>query len=101
MVGTRGLGNDLMTADVAQTRAKLRSGGAATRVHRRMTGENGVAVATYDCGLSRNGNTVTESCAGPDGQFQNTYVLDKAGRVAASRQWLSPQSGYVTIQRVR
>lgn len=101
MVGTRGLGSDLMTADVRATRAVLGKGGATTRIHRRMNGENGTVATTYKCQVSRDGNTVSESCLGPDDLFTNRYTLDASGRIAQSRQWIGPTSGYVTIQQIR
>ncbi len=101
VVGTRGLGNDLMTSDVGDLRARMRSGGTATRINRRMTGENGIVVTSFECELSQQGNQVTEACYGPSAKFENTYLLDRAGQVAASRQWLGPETGYGTFERIR
>lgn len=101
VVGTRGLGDDLMTADISEIRAVLRSGGSAKRVHRRMTALNRIAVTGFECELVRDGSTVTETCYGPSAKFENTYVLDGADDIAASRQWLGSTSGYVTITRIR
>jgi hypothetical protein len=101
VVGTRNIGNDLLIADVSQTRARLRSGGSATRVHRVLDGVNTVELRSYTCAITRSGQTVTENCAGTTGSFTNTYLLNGAGQVRASRQWLGPQNGYFRIEQIK
>lgn len=101
VVGTRGMGNDLMTADVTATRQALRSGGQATRVHRRLDGENAIVVTTFDCQLTRAGSVATETCSGPSATFTNTYTLDRDGAVIASRQWVGPENGMISIEQIR
>lgn len=101
LVATRGLGFDLMNADVAETRNALRGGaGTAQRRHRTLGGDNSVKARTYDCQISRDAQSrVIEACSGADDTFQNTYVVDGKGQIIFSRQWISKQRGYIRIER--
>lgn len=109
LVGTRGLGDDLMTADVAGIRALLDEGGAngyQPHIRSFIDGENQTVFRSYQCrrtaqtreqtGLRR----IDIRCASPKDSFANIYWLDGAGRVARSRQWVSPLTGYMETERV-
>jgi hypothetical protein len=104
LVSSRGLGFDLMGADASLTRAGL--AGQAPDIYRRkmryLTGDNHSTWLTAGCSMARAGveaglRRFEESCRARDETFTNVYLLDRAGRVASSRQWLSPQIGYIDI----
>jgi len=116
---SRGLGDDLMALDMAQTRAALqaaRPGTTATRrVHYRLDGEGVMQKAAYDCRLTARGleDLVSihkkfrllrydETChqAGQAAiSYTNNYWLDPRSKVIwKSRQWVSPRAGYLGIE---
>lgn len=113
IVATRGLGHDLMSADVGEVRAALPGGGTATRLHYRLDGENRTDVLRFSCTIRPAGREtldvvgrqvatrrVVERCTGPAGSFVNRYWIDAAGGIAQSRQWLLPEIGAATTQRL-
>jgi hypothetical protein len=119
LVGTRGLGPDLMIADVAGTEAALRqgTGAAVTRVHRFLDGDLQLRSVTYSCTLvpagrediTIAGRTHTtlrfdERCSSlADGRetFVNSYwrATDRMF-VWQSRQWISEALGVMNAQRL-
>ncbi|MCZ0811202.1 MAG: YjbF family lipoprotein [Pseudomonadota bacterium] len=116
--GTRGLGHDLMSADVAESARLIsaREDGAARRVQRYMNGENQIIEMTADCSVTRGdarrltiGEIVArpviemhETCRMSDWQFENSYMVDAAsGRVLQSRQWVGPSNGYAVLNALR
>lgn len=101
VVATRGLGFDLMTADIAEPLLAVKgSGDTAVRVHRYLDGENQIVANSFGCAYSVTGaRRVTENCTSSLGSFENSYVLDAGGNIASSRQWVSPQIGAVLIER--
>ena len=116
LTATRGLGHDLMSAEVDEVTRLIRSRteGAARRVNRYLDGENLTrpispwcqikldGASNVDLGGSASGTvTVLESCAADGLAFQNIYRVTPNGRIVQSRQWLSPLNGYVTIQSLR
>lgn len=103
LVGTRGLGFDLMNADVEEPLAAL-AGGAASgvvRLHRYLDGENATVLRSFVCDYERSGSNIAETCHTPDLTVNNSYEMTQDGRIAASRQWIGPDLGYVKIQQVR
>lgn len=101
LVGTRGLGHDLMSADMADTLAAIQAGGARdlVRIHRYLGGENRIVIHSYICDLIPAADgALREDCQGPRGAFTNRYRLDRAGRVVMSRQWIGPAHGHVLLQ---
>jgi len=108
LIGTRGLGDDLMSADVDGTRAMLRApatdlyhlhvrtylGGEDQTLHRRYhcreTGRT-----DSDPGVAGETRRIEMVCTGPDGALRNVYWLDPAGEIVKSRQWVSPAVGYL------
>lgn len=98
LVGTRGLGFDLMSGDVAEVLAGLRDGGQAVRVHRYLDGEDQIAIKSYICDYSGNAQ-ITETCYGKDHSFKNSYKMS-GGKIVASRQWVGPDLGYIRLEDV-
>lgn len=109
VTGTRGLGHDLMSAEIAGLTAAL--AGGAPRYARQMSylkGDLRTTIATYDCRIRRAGTTprtpvVTiwrETCDGPD-RFENTYHRGADGTLWWSRQWISTRFGTLEIETIR
>lgn len=113
VTATRGLGRDLMASDVDQTLALLRSGkpGKARRVMQVLDGEDVTREIVLDCTLAVGGQTrtatgmtgraMTEDCAAGDLRFRNSYVVNAAGMVILSRQWLPTLIGPLSLQVLR
>ena len=103
LVATRGLGEDLMSADVAGTRAFLQGHGAAewSRLHSYLDGDYRTLWRGFRCTGrlapdrdSRLRQRI-EACYGPAGRFTNRYWQDARGVVVRSRQWVGPTLGYL------
>ncbi|MFU8862906.1 MAG: YjbF family lipoprotein [Rhodobacterales bacterium] len=116
VTATRGAGNDLMSSDIDQTLALLRSGqdGQARRVMQYLDAEDITSDLVLDCtittGLSAPGagaiaempgRKMTEDCTSGPISFSNSYSLDGTGRVTASVQWLSTDTGPVVFKELR
>lgn len=116
LVGTKGLGADLAAAELDDAAALIRARrpGTAHRVMRHLRGSGQEAPLPVTCTIvtgepksfdfaGRHWQTrqVAESCAGYGVSFQNSYLVTAAGQIPLSRQWISPQLGYVTIQTIR
>ncbi|MGJ8588290.1 MAG: YjbF family lipoprotein [Yoonia sp.] len=100
VVATRGFGFDLMVADTGEMGDALPAGAASSaRVHRYLDGENHIIAQSFGCRVSRTSErTMRESCASSEISFENSYSLNEAGVIVASRQWVSPQIGYFVIE---
>ena len=97
LVATRGLGFDLMTADVDAVLPALRGGGqGVVRVHRYLDGEEQVVIRSFICDYTGRG-TVTETCHSDGFKITNSYQLGGGG-IIASRQWVSPEQGYLRLE---
>lgn len=99
LVATRGLGYDLMSADVGAVREGLLTGRQSVRVHRYLDGEDRLFIRSFVCDYA-GGREVRETCYSEDLKITNSYQLDGAGRVISSRQWIGPEQGFITIQEV-
>lgn len=116
---TRGLGYDLLGADLTGVSGAIAAGqGTATRVHSFLDGENQVDQRIWTCryvaegretitltgGAQHATTRVQETCT-PNGAgtgFENTYWRGTGdGVIRQSRQWAGPQSGYVLLQQLR
>ncbi|TQE98332.1 MAG: YjbF family lipoprotein [Spiribacter salinus] len=108
LIATRGLGADLMSADVAGRLEMLRNsrgaseGGYYPHIRSYLDGEDRTVFRSYQCrpvvptdsemeadrdsGLRR----IEELCVSPTDQFTNVYWLNSNGAVIRSRQWISP-----------
>lgn len=108
LAATRGLGDDLMGADVTGLRAVLRGGSHVRRmawldgldqpVERRFTcvvtpqGPDKIEIVGRSYAVTK----VQEKCTGEALTFSNVYWLDRGGVLRQSQQFASVQGGYVT-----
>lgn len=113
VVATRGLGNDLMGADLSQVYPAItRGSGRGTRIHDYLGGEDQIVRMAFQCEIATFGNAVIEIvqrkhatrvvrevCTGDAGGFANLYWIDAAGAIWQSSQWLSTRVGIVEFQR--
>ena len=116
LVATRGLGDDLMSADVQGDVNLLRGmGGDGYYPHIRsyLDGENQTVFRSYQCRRTGQAPTsvkvydqVTSArrvevfCVSRGDEFTNTFWLDGMGRVIKSRQWVSPAVQYMETERI-
>ena len=116
LTATRGLGSDLMASDIDPLLALLRTqrSGQTQRVMQYLDGEDVIRDLVLDCDVipgptvtvaagevNRSGRRMTEACRADQITFRNTYVVDSAGQVMQSEQWLSPGAGSMTFQVLR
>lgn len=106
---TRGLGNDLMSADLGEVQRGIFGGaGRAVRVHRYLDDESFIELASFVCDYTRQSGVrgeiatgsfpathVTEDCAGPDIRIENHYWIDGGGTIRKSVQWVGGEVGYL------
>lgn len=106
LVASRGLGADLMGADVTGTLAAL--GGQAPPVYRRqmrfLTGDHRTTYMTAGCSMTvaeketvagRPTQRLEERCEAQGLEFTNLFWVDGAGHILRARQWVSPDVGYL------
>jgi len=99
LVASRGLGSDLMRADVSQVMPRIQEGaGVAMRQHTYLNGENQEVVSRFTCSYAEVEAEVVESCRGADTSFENRYVLNDDGQIAVSIQFVSPQLGSFRLE---
>lgn len=116
LVSTRGLGQDLMSAQAEDARLAVLSrvqGASYPRIHAYLDGINRIRYTTYSCetstrqqvvemlsGENRGSTRVEEECSTPERTFTNTYWVTDIGAVIKSRQWISDDLGYVELERL-
>lgn len=111
LVASRGLGEDLMSAEVPSAAAIARGSGSHARVYYFIGGVDQKRVLRLTCtlseagpgraeivGLAYAGREVVETCSGPGGTVTNRYLVEPGGRIRTSRQWLSPTVGYADLE---
>lgn len=118
LTATRGLGNDLMSADSSAAAALIlhRRAGTAGRTYRYLDGEGierplpmqctittGPAKSFDFAGTHYDTRQMDEACQATTASLSvaNSYWVTADGTVALSRQWIGPALGHVTIQLVR
>jgi hypothetical protein len=112
LVASRGLGFDLMGADAQGTLDALAGydGGVYRRQMRYLTGEQHSTYLMAGCSMVAIGSETVEgqrlrrfeeSCKARQNEFTNIFWLDGNGTVIRSRQWLSPEIGYLAISLIR
>ncbi len=113
LLATRGLGGDLMIADLSDVPAALAGRTRqAERVHRYLDGENHLVARAYVCDYTRAADQteayfrsipatrVTETCSGLNDGFENRYWIDGAGRIVRSVEWVSAAVGHVEREQL-
>ena len=112
LVSTRGLGQDLMAADVADVIRAIQTGhGTAIKIHDYLDGEDQMYRRSFYCtirtkgreklniyGLSVATRHVVESCQNPELKYENDYWISSGNRIWQSRQWIGPDLQYLTMQ---
>lgn len=100
LVATRGLGFDLMIADVSGLLPLLKTGGQYTRTHRYLDGEDRLVAFDFHCDV-RPGSEIRETCEGHGFSFENSYApKERQALFARSRQWIGPERGTISIRDV-
>lgn len=116
LVASRGLGYDLMSADVDGTLALLKGsgdGGYYPVIRAYLDGEDRTQFRGFQCRRATADGTagavgrlpgaarrIDERCVSPDRRVTNTYWLDAAGRVIGSRQWVGPGTEYMETELI-
>ncbi|NCT12315.1 MAG: YjbF family lipoprotein [Rhodobacterales bacterium] len=115
LVGTRGLGDDLMAADVTGTLAALAGGPSQQypRIHSYLDGENQTQFRAFLCDMAGPvAETVTifgravptrrfdETCHSVGLQTANSYRVGADGTMWTSRQWIGPTLEYLMTERL-
>jgi hypothetical protein len=107
LVASRGLGFDLMGADAQTTLNAI--AGRGPEVYRRqmryLTGDNHSTYLIAGCSLTFVGpetvggqrlQHLEEQCQARENLFTNLFWLNGSGQIVQSRQWVSPQIGYLS-----
>lgn len=113
LISTRGLGADLMGADVSGVLNSVSSGGNYLRQHSYLNGLDQIETAQFQCSISvdrsetieiyeRSYDTTVhvEVCQGAQDRFRNLYWIASDGVIWQSRQWISAEVGYLGSQRL-
>lgn len=111
---TRGAGDDLMAADIEQTRAMVLGlrAGQATRTMAYVGAEDAIETLSFDCEITKRGareisingakimtTLMAEDCGGSKGTFGNLYwVMNATGQMVQSRQWGSNLIGPIVMR---
>lgn len=117
LIGTKGLGNDLASADASPALAAVRSHGSSSgqRVMYIRNDVNGVDRMSLSCEVRNIGPEtleiversfptvhLREDCSNETGQITNHYWVDsRDGTVWKSRQWGGPKVGYLDIRLLK
>jgi hypothetical protein len=116
LVATRGLGDDLMSADVeGDVAILLGTGDMGYYPHIRsyLDGEDQTVFRSYQCrragqtrttlridGTARPTRRIEVQCTSPRHDFTNVFWSDNRGKLLKSRQWISPTMQYMETERV-
>ena len=103
IVATRGLGFDLVRADTARPLAAVMAPPQTiSRAYDHLDGENHLISVAYECSYVKISSRQTkETCSSPQQRFENVYQHNQAGKIINSRQWVSPQIGWVIIELIQ
>lgn len=116
LVATRGMGEDVMSADVSNT-IRMLSGqtgdGFYTRFQTYLDGEYQTQFRSFQCqrtgikretiqsyGKNRSTTRIEETCYTPDFDVTNIYWRGSDGLIWKSQQWVSPVIKYLVIERL-
>lgn len=116
LIATRGLGNDMISATSAATRAALRAHGAGQGAKRQVYSalDNKAVTLNFVCDIADlGGETIViverrhstkhlrETCTVDGGTVVNDYWIDSSGAtVWRSRQWAGPYIGYIQFNKL-
>ena len=114
LVATRGLGPDLMAADINNALPAVQSGGGtAMRLHDYLDGEGQIRQRKFQCAYESVGreeleiydikvtaNHVVETCDSSGLKIMNHYWVSGYNRIRQSRQWIGSDIGYAFIQHL-
>ncbi|MBV0913459.1 YjbF family lipoprotein [Anianabacter salinae] len=115
LTATRGLGSDLMSADLRDVVAAVYGNGTeAVRIHRHLDGEDQIYSRSFVCRYSAasgqrakvltgdfEATLVRENCASSDIEIDNLYWIDGSGVVRKSKQWVGPDAGYMLTELLK
>lgn len=114
IVATRGLGNDLMAASVPAVVRQSAGSEGRVRVHSYLNGEDQTVRRQFACStaalgqetiviveISYSATRIRETCTSDDASFQNDYWFTSDQKMRKSRQWISEDVGYLTIEDLR
>jgi hypothetical protein len=113
IAATRGLGDDLMAASPVSPIQLVSSAKSYRRAFTHLNGTDQPITTTYSCNAQVDGGQaieivqlsysvthVTETCSASTLSFKNDYWIGAAG-IRKSRQWVSENAGYLTIEDLR
>jgi hypothetical protein len=106
LVASRGLGFDLMAADATATLTAIAGQGAPVyrRQMRYLTGDHHATYLMAGCSMKGIGpetvngqrlQRLEEKCQARQNAFTNIFWLNASGAIVVSRQWVSPEVGYI------
>jgi hypothetical protein len=108
LIGTRGFGFDMMAAEVSGTLTGFSGASSYSRTYDFLDGLNQIRRPIFKCQttevreeiieIADRSYAVTvfeELCVGETNTFTNIYRKDTNGTIRQSRQWVSPDLGYI------
>lgn len=111
VVATRGMGDDVISADVHSVASAISSRADSAEVPRTVRFLDGLgterplpltcSISRSKAATTRSGSLMVERCTGQGFDLSNRYQVGSDGVVTSSRQWISPQIGYLTFQTLR
>lgn len=112
--GTRGLGEDMMSAAIPSVVELSRGGHVTHREYYFVDGNDQTVRQKYSCDIMAQGsesieiverryNTAryAEVCRGQNGTFTNEYWFAGGTKIVQSRQWISPSVGFLKLQTLK
>ena len=99
VIGTRGLGDDLISSEVEDLLSALAGSGRAEghRENHYLNGNIEKQIRIFICDYGRGAEGMTETCYADGLEIQNHYAGRSGSGFLQSRQWLSPQLGYADM----
>jgi hypothetical protein len=116
LVGTKGLGGDMRSAEAGPTLAGFDGqGGGGARLITLSRGDGASQTLEFACDMTHQGREVIqivdqrvstfrmqESCVHGQFRFVNEYWVETTGgRMRKSRQWAGPIFGYIALERLK
>lgn len=114
VVSTRGLGQDLMVAEVPSTKILRYASEPYQRTHVYLDGSDQRLAVAFSCNVSERSNQVVEiverkystikvveRCNSGAIGFENEYWIQGASTIRKSRQWIGEELGYLRIEDLR